>query len=637
LDLRFPLCAYWLSKPDKDGKPHRAKSRIVVLGNHEDRYWSKSQRYAPVLKYTSLRLLASKAVECKRILQRGDCKNAFCQAYLPDDECTVVRPPVGDPGYAKDEYWLLKKTLYGLRRSPHHWYNMFTKILTEMGLKPSPHDPCVYTGVVNPGEDYDPATSTRKLLHIGIYVDDFVFFSEDSAEEELFRTTLASKIKVDFMGDVDYFLGTAFMWKRWQDGHLSVHMGQNAFVEYLGHRFALTNFVPVPNMTPYRSGLPIDAIPSPNPKEPDFKRRRKLYQSIVGCINWLAVCTRPDVSPALTFLASYSTAPHIQHYKAALHVVKYLISTADYGISFHSNAGHTTQAYNHFPAHHDREAYTDAIPPSPAECSRLTGFTDACWGGQFGNAVPEGTPLELFKFRSLSGYLICRSGGPIAWKSIRQNQTSRSSCEAEITAMDACVVELLAVRHLARDLHLSDADDRTTIFNDNKSAVDWSSALTNKGTKHLNLHETAIRENVQNKTVKILHIPGKINASDLFTKELKDDAHFRRCRDTFMVSKANFLKHGHCVPAHLADRQDLPFYSFSALEGEIPASKENVRPKRTYLEVASAARTIADRPSSSASERGVTVCTDALTGDRQPLARKSSVILRSLDRNLIIS
>jgi hypothetical protein len=204
-------------------------------------------------------------------------------------------------------------------------------------------------------------------------------------------------------------------------------------------------------------------------------------------------------------------------------------------------------------------------------------------------------------------------------------------------ATDACVVELLAVQHLARDLHLSDADDCTNIFNDNKSAVDWSSALTNKGTKHLNLHETAVRENVQNKTIKIKHIPGKINASDLFTKELKDDAHFRRCRDTFMVSKANFLKHGHCMPAHLTDRQDLPFYSFSALEGEIPASKKNVRPQRTYLEVASAARTISDRPSSSASERGVTLCTDALSGSRQTLARKSSDILRSLDRNLIIS
>jgi hypothetical protein len=389
----LPSMCVLVVKPDKDGKPHRAKSRIVVLGNHEDRYWSKSQRYAPVLKYVSLRMLASKAAECKRILQQGDCKNAFCQAYLPDDECTVVRPPVGDPGYAKDEFWLLKKTLYGLRRSPHHWYNMFTKILTELGLQASPHDPCVYTGVVNPGPDYDPATSNRKLLHIGIYVDDFVYFSENPAEEKLFQEALASRIKVDFMGDVDYFLGTAFTWMKHEDGHLSVHLCQSAFIEYLAHRFALTNFVPVPNMTPYRSGMPIDSIPNPDPKEPDFKRRRKIYQSIVGCINWLATCTRPDVSPALTFLASYSTAPHIQHYKSALHVIKYLISTADYGISFHSNAGHTTQAYNHFPVHHDREAYTDATPrlqPS-AHASRpsptLAGEDNS--GMQFQKALPS--------------------------------------------------------------------------------------------------------------------------------------------------------------------------------------------------------------------------------------------------------
>ena len=47
----IPSMCVLVVKPDKDGKPHRAKSRIVVLGNHEDRYYSKSDRYAPVLKY----------------------------------------------------------------------------------------------------------------------------------------------------------------------------------------------------------------------------------------------------------------------------------------------------------------------------------------------------------------------------------------------------------------------------------------------------------------------------------------------------------------------------------------------------------------------------------------------------------
>ena len=101
-------------KPDKDGNPNQTKSRIIVLGNFEDHYYSKSQRYVPVLKYSSLCLLSSKAVEAQRILQQGDCKNAFCHARLPDDELIMVHPPLGDPAQAKDEFWLLNKTLYGL-------------------------------------------------------------------------------------------------------------------------------------------------------------------------------------------------------------------------------------------------------------------------------------------------------------------------------------------------------------------------------------------------------------------------------------------------------------------------------------------------------------------------------------------
>ena len=170
-------------KPDKNGNPHRAKSRIVVLGNFEDRIYSKSDRYAPVLKYSSLRLLTAKAVGDRRVLQQADCKNAFCQANLPDDEKMAVRPPAGDPGYAKDEYWLLNKTLYGLRRSPRHWYNMFTSILRKLNLTASPHDPCLFTGIVNDPE----GTSARAPISVGIYVDDFIFYSTDPQQEQLFR------------------------------------------------------------------------------------------------------------------------------------------------------------------------------------------------------------------------------------------------------------------------------------------------------------------------------------------------------------------------------------------------------------------------------------------------------------------
>ncbi|KAL7517006.1 hypothetical protein ACHAWF_000097, partial [Thalassiosira exigua] len=38
----------------------------------------------------------------------------------------------------------------------------------------------------------------------------------------------------------------------------------------------------------------------------------------------------------------------------------------------------------------------------------------------------------------------------------------------------------------------------------------------------------------------VRHIPGLINAADIFTKEIKDKAHFRRLRDSFMTTRETF-------------------------------------------------------------------------------------------------
>ena len=94
-------------KQDGNYNPHRAKNRISVLGNHKDRAFNKSQRFAPVLFYSSLRILTSESTNKNRILQKGDYKNAFCNALLPDDDITIFRPPLGDPESSPDDFWIL--------------------------------------------------------------------------------------------------------------------------------------------------------------------------------------------------------------------------------------------------------------------------------------------------------------------------------------------------------------------------------------------------------------------------------------------------------------------------------------------------------------------------------------------------
>ena len=49
--------------------PDRTKSHIFVFGNLENRLWAKSEKYAPVLHYSSLRLLTSMATENFRLLR----------------------------------------------------------------------------------------------------------------------------------------------------------------------------------------------------------------------------------------------------------------------------------------------------------------------------------------------------------------------------------------------------------------------------------------------------------------------------------------------------------------------------------------------------------------------------------------
>ena len=64
----IPTMCVLIIKPDEMLLPHRTKSCIVVLGNHEDRIWSKSEKYAPVLCPDTLRLITSMAIQQRQTL-----------------------------------------------------------------------------------------------------------------------------------------------------------------------------------------------------------------------------------------------------------------------------------------------------------------------------------------------------------------------------------------------------------------------------------------------------------------------------------------------------------------------------------------------------------------------------------------
>ncbi len=209
----------------------------------------------------------------------------------------------------------------------------FNAILRSIGLTPSLEDPCFYSGFI-----HDPSDTSKisdSPLSLGLYVEDFVYFSEDSATEALFCRLLLERCKVDFMGIVNWFLGVHFSW-RITPSAVSVHLSQAGFASHLVDSFNLTDRNQTPTATPYWLGIPIDAIVESTESEdsPLLKGRKEAYQSLIGSIGWLAHPTRPD--PAHSFLASYSNKQSSGHMKAALYALHYIHATYDYSISFTS-------------------------------------------------------------------------------------------------------------------------------------------------------------------------------------------------------------------------------------------------------------------------------------------------------------
>ena len=307
--------------------------------------------------------------------------------------------------------WKLNKALYGLSQSARHWYERFSRVLEDMGFEATTQDPCVFK--CTPFKDKPP-------IYVGMYVDDFIYFSKSDDVEEWFEQQLESQVKVDFMGAVSWFLGCSYEWHYLKDGRLTCHISQQAYVEQLLDRFDMTECVPSNRL--YKQGFPIDRIPQTGPPSDKEEEFIKEYQSLMGGLTWLVISTRPDINVATKLLSQFNSRPSPGHMDSAKYVLRYLKSCSSHGIWF-------TQGDERLTGH----------VGIPGVCSpdELITFTDACWGPQDASQPKPGDTrtVHMAEMNSLQGFIVTRMGGALLWGVNREKRISGSSCAAEIKAM----------------------------------------------------------------------------------------------------------------------------------------------------------------------------------------------------------
>ena len=112
---------------------------------------------------------------------------------------------------------------------------------------------------------------------------------------------------------------------------LDVIIDQVDYLKKVLERFQMTNAKPTQTL------LPSNWDPKENKGKATAAEVTR-YQSIIGSLLYLMIGTRPDISYAVTHLSQFSTNPSEDHYKAVMHICRYLAGTQDYMLVY----GHLT-------------------------------------------------------------------------------------------------------------------------------------------------------------------------------------------------------------------------------------------------------------------------------------------------------
>jgi len=250
----------------------------------------------------------------------------------------------------KPQVCKLRKSLYGLKQAPHLWHEHIDHFLRSLGLERCEYDPNVYLSasttltdrtdsplaIWNSKQSAENDTPIILLL----YVDDMLLFSPSANRVTTIKHLLHTKYKMTDLGPVRCFLSIEI--ERDQSRRiLHIHqqrairklLATNGFSDCNGH------WTPQPTGSKLRR-LELDVTNgTARTLDSDGKQR---YQSIVGSLMWLMLCTRPDLAFTVSMLSKFSSTPTTKHLSEATYTLRYLRHTANLAIQYNASDSEAT-------------------------------------------------------------------------------------------------------------------------------------------------------------------------------------------------------------------------------------------------------------------------------------------------------
>lgn len=454
-----------------DGLIKKFKARFCARGDQQRKGIDYFETYAPVVQWTTVRLMLILEVLLKLKSKQGDITAAFLHAEVPEGQNIYVEMPHGFR--KKGKCLRLRRFLYGLAASPREFWLYLVGVLEKSGLKQSSLDPCLFIG--------------DKVICI-VYVDDLLFWAKDESDIDSVATSLRDLgCDLEQESDAAGFLGVSL--ERDSDTDL-IEMRQDGLIDRVIESLGLDDGMAKVKWTP-ADGNPLVKDEDGEPASGQFS-----YSSVVGMLLYLAGHTRPDIAYAVNCCARYMFNPKHIHELALKRIGRYLKATRRRGLIL-----------------------------NPSKELRIDNYPDADFAGMYGHEKP--TDPSCVKSRT--GYTITFANCPVIWQSKLQTETALSTMEAEIVALAHSCREMFPIMDMTKtlceavDLPIGEAIVNVSIHEDNAGALVLAQTLPPQFTprsKHYAAKTIWFREEINKRGIKLLKIDTLEQLGDMFTKGL---------------------------------------------------------------------------------------------------------------------
>ena len=464
-----------LNKIDENGDLARRKARFVFKGYEQRWGIDYTNTTSPTARMESWRILLHIAASLEWDAQQIDIKTAFLYGLLPDDEVQYMEQPKGFEESGKETWvWKLERGLYGMKQSGRIWNRTMNEAMLSWGFTRLSCESCIYYRKEESG-----------TLVAAVHVDDFLSIASKLSENERFKAQMREIWKISSSGEAKYCVGIGIM-RNHQER--TILLSQTALIDKIICQFGQQDSFPT--NSPMDPGLKLRR-PEKKSIQPEEQHRldRLPYRSLVGCLIYLSVGTRPDIAYAVQQLSQFLDSYAYAHWNAALRVVQYLKGTKDLKLTLGG----------------DRPV-------------GLIGFTDSDWANC------------LDTRRSIGGYGFTLGSGLISWNAKKQKTVATSSCEAEYTAAFEAAKESIWLRNLMASIGFKQPSS-TLILCDNNAAINLSEDPSlHQRVKHIDIKYHFLREHVNMGDITLKYINTNDNIADIFTKAL-EHRRFARLRN----------------------------------------------------------------------------------------------------------